>query len=118
VPTAGDGVARRRSKREEELEDAGRRSDDIVSARTSRTREEEGAAPIMEERRIGRPREVTERDVALVTGAADRVVALVPCTQLVGFDVGDATVELRGEELARETCIDGEARGRAMLPET
>jgi hypothetical protein len=53
---------------------------------------------------------MTERDVALVPGAADRVVALVARAQLVRLDIGQPAVQLRGEQLACEVGIEREAR--------
>jgi hypothetical protein len=62
----------------------------------------------MEERGVGRLRDRAHRDVALVTRAADRVVAFVPRPELVRFDVGESAEQLRFEQLESEARVERE----------
>ena len=106
-----DRIRRGSGQREEEV--LGRVL--AVGARRARTRDEEGAAAVVEERRVGRPGQGAEGDVPFVARAADRVVALVARAQLVRLDVRDAAKGCDAKRFCA-SCPSMDSRGAWMRP--
>jgi hypothetical protein len=93
-----------RAQREEEVADRVDRRD------LSGALDEEGAAPVVQERGVGGSGQAAERDVALVAGAADRVEAAAARAELVGLEVDEAGRQLR---LEAESASAGSMRSGA-----
>ncbi len=81
-------------------------SHDIALRVLSRALDDERRAPVVEHGRIGEPGEATEHDVALVPGAADRVVAVTLGAELVRGQIEVAREHHRLEQLESELGLE------------